>query len=333
MIVSIIIPVYNVFDYIERCIRSVIAQTYQNIECILVDDCTPDDSIEKCQQIIAGYKGPIEFKILHHKKNRGLSAARNTGTEAATGDYIYYLDSDDEITNDCIELLVSEIKRHPGVQIVMGATESIPYKEYYDLPYYKTKLYVDDNDWVRYNYYKNWPSLQVNAWNKLVKLEFLRENSLLFLEGVIHEDELWMFLVAQKLSKLSTITSKTYIHYYNPSSIMGTANKERSAQSIGKIIKNLLRNIDASMHQLQLFKCMHLYFIFFETLKRKRKYKLLLLRFSYELLKVGYLKFALYLFVNYFREWWFSYEPGEFVKYYWKLETESDKYQKYKITI
>ena len=87
--VSIIIPVYNVSAYIERCVRSVMRQTYSHIECILVDDATQDDSIGQCKQMIAVYQGPIQFLILSHQQNRGLSAARNTATDAATGEYVF----------------------------------------------------------------------------------------------------------------------------------------------------------------------------------------------------------------------------------------------------
>ena len=93
--VTIVIPVYQVSEYVERCVCSVMAQSYPYLECIIVDDATQDDSIVKCEQLIAAYKGPIRFRILHHGQNRGLSAARNTGTKVATGDYLYYLDSDD----------------------------------------------------------------------------------------------------------------------------------------------------------------------------------------------------------------------------------------------
>ena len=86
-------------DYIERCIMSVMNQTYSGpIECILVDDCSPDDSIFKCQKLINNYLGNIEFKIIRHKENLGLSGARNTGTKISCGEYLFYLDSDDEIT-------------------------------------------------------------------------------------------------------------------------------------------------------------------------------------------------------------------------------------------
>lgn len=69
MKVSIVIPVYNVSDYIERCILSVMNQTYKDIECLIVNDCTPDDSMTKCQKLLNSYRGPIRFVILNHDKN------------------------------------------------------------------------------------------------------------------------------------------------------------------------------------------------------------------------------------------------------------------------
>ena len=92
MTISVIIPIYNVSAYVERCIRAVMMQTYTDFECILVDDASQDDSLAKCEKLIAAYEGPIRFSILWHQQNRGLSAARNTGTDAATGDYIIYID-------------------------------------------------------------------------------------------------------------------------------------------------------------------------------------------------------------------------------------------------
>ena len=118
--VSIIIPVYNVSDYIERCIRSVMEQTYQIIECILVDDCSPDDSITKAESLIRQYGGSVEFVILRHDKNIGLSGARNTGINHSTGDYLYFLDSDDEITPICIESLMKVARENPTSDIVQG---------------------------------------------------------------------------------------------------------------------------------------------------------------------------------------------------------------------
>jgi len=107
--ISIIIPVYNVEPYIAECVESVMRQTYTGpMECIIVDDCGTDKSIEIVKQLITEYKGPIDFRIQHHEHNRGLAVARNTDTDAATGDYIYYLDSDDWVEPNIVELLVTK---------------------------------------------------------------------------------------------------------------------------------------------------------------------------------------------------------------------------------
>lgn len=132
MLISIIIPVYNVSSYIERCLQSVMRQSYIEIECLLVDDASPDDSIEKCERLIAAYTGPIRFSVLHHEHNRGLSAARNTGTESATGDYILYLDSDDALTDDCIETLVAPVRCDASIEMVVGNHERL--SDGYPLP-------------------------------------------------------------------------------------------------------------------------------------------------------------------------------------------------------
>ena len=89
--VSIIVPIYNVEPYVEACVRSVMSQTYRgSIECIMVDDCGSDGSVQIVEKIIEGYDGSIQFMMLHHNHNRGLSAARNTGLNAASGDYLFF---------------------------------------------------------------------------------------------------------------------------------------------------------------------------------------------------------------------------------------------------
>ena len=109
--VSIVIPVYNVEPYIEECLQSVMRQTYLGMmECILVDDCGTDNSMGIAEQLIEAYNGPIDFKVLHHEHNRGVSAARNTGIDAACGEYIFFLDSDDWISDDCIERLTQPLE-------------------------------------------------------------------------------------------------------------------------------------------------------------------------------------------------------------------------------
>lgn len=111
--VSVIIPVYNVENYLKDCLDSVAAQTYNNIEIIIIDDGSTDKSGEICKKYEAEHQN-IKYIF---QKNQGLSAARNTGLDACTGEYVYCLDSDDFIASNSIEMMVREIEKN-GVDIV-----------------------------------------------------------------------------------------------------------------------------------------------------------------------------------------------------------------------
>lgn len=184
--VSIVIPVYAVSTYIERCVNSVINQTYSPIECLLVDDATPDDSISKCERLIADYKGSTRFVILHHDRNRGLSASRNTGLDAATGDYVFYLDSDDELKPDCIEKMVRPIKSNPAIEMVLGNHEV-----YIQLnsgsPTKKRQTHLPEGDYDTmekvWKLYKKGGGFDGHAWNKLIKKGFPAAAPALFQGG------------------------------------------------------------------------------------------------------------------------------------------------------
>ena len=208
--ISIIIPVYNVEPYIAECLQSVMRQTYQGpMECIVVDDCGTDKSIEIAEQLIANYDGPIAFRVLHHEKNRGLSAARNTGTEAAIGDYVYYLDSDDFISDDCLEVLTKPLIGNE-YDVVLGNIGMINYSgDVVFLPK-ETGLIVGMEEIFR-EFYVN-RMLYVMAWNKLVKRSLYQCNDLSFLEGQLHEDELWTFKLVKCINTLYVQRQKTY--YY-----------------------------------------------------------------------------------------------------------------------
>lgn len=198
LLVSVIIPVYQVSDYVERCLLSVMSQTYQNIECIIVDDCSEDDSIAKCERLIDGCHGSIKFQILHHEQNRGLSAARNTGTNAATGDFLYYLDSDDEITSSCIEKLVSYVISDDSIEMVQG--------NYLKISDEKEELGKSDNVRALCNddardLFLNQRMIIEFVWNKLLNRSFVVDNRLYNKEGIINEDLLWIFYVIKNLKK------------------------------------------------------------------------------------------------------------------------------------
>ena len=108
-LVSILVPVYNTEKYIERCARSVFEQTYENLEYIFVDDCTPDHSIQLLENVLAMYPHRLkQVKIIKHVQNEGIAVVRNTAISKATGDFVFFVDSDDYIETDTISALVNE---------------------------------------------------------------------------------------------------------------------------------------------------------------------------------------------------------------------------------
>ena len=229
--ISIIIPVYNVAEYITECLQSVMRQTYKGaIECILVDDCGTDDSITIAEQLIAEYnsakngdpieKTKISFKILHHDHNRGLSAARNTGTDVATGDYIYYLDSDDYISDDCIEVLTEPLQKKE-YDMVLGDIQ--PFGDNTNLQYlFVVENEINGNKSI-FTYYAN-RQLYVMAWNKLCRRSFLKNNDITFLEGQLHEDELWTYKVMSRIDSIAIQHSYSYFYRSRGGSIANTNN-------------------------------------------------------------------------------------------------------------
>ena len=120
--VSIIIPIYNVEKYVAECLNSVISQTYDHskIGCIIVNDCTTDDSIDIVYKIIKKYDGGMSFIICRHEHNEGLSSARNTGIEVAKGNYIFFIDSDDYIYPNSLELLLNASKIYGYPDMLVG---------------------------------------------------------------------------------------------------------------------------------------------------------------------------------------------------------------------
>lgn len=215
MKISIIIPIYNVAAYIERCLLSALNQTYQNIEIILVDDCGNDSSMAISQTIIDNHIRGEYVKVVTHAGNRGLSAARNTGIDEATGDYLYFLDSDDEISSDCIAILVKPALLY-RLDFVIANYRTIGTELGYP-PLLLEEGCLHTNDQILSHYLKgDWYMM---AWNKLINRKFVINNQLYFKEGLIHEDNLWSFILACKASTAYVLKNVTYNYYIHKNSI------------------------------------------------------------------------------------------------------------------
>jgi len=208
-LVSIIIPIFNVEPYIERCLMSALNQTYQNIEIILVDDCGQDNSMVIAKQIIENHPNDCKVHILKHEHNRGLSVARNTGIEAATGEYIYFLDSDDEITLDCIEKLSKPLEKQELDFVIGNYQKFLIGGKISQSKLKQGILYGNDKILHDYLTYK-WYELAVN---KLLNKKFMLDHKLFFAEGLLNEDILWSFMLACQAKSMGMIQDCTYNYY------------------------------------------------------------------------------------------------------------------------
>lgn len=232
--ISIIIPVYNVEEYITECIQSVMHQTYKGeVECVLVDDCGNDNSIAVAEQLIAGYKGTIVFRILHHDHNRGLSAARNTGAEVATGEYIYFLDSDDYISDDCIDKLAKPLFQR-DYDVVMGDIQTFGVDDKEIKYSYDEVDEIVGNEAIFSAYAAR--SLYVMACNKLCKRSFLYDNNITFLEGQLHEDELWTYKAMLHTHSISLVHQITYNYRVRAFSITSSTNVSYCKKSLSYFV-------------------------------------------------------------------------------------------------
>lgn len=243
---SIIIPVYNVEHYILRCLKSVAAQTYkEGVECIIVDDCGGDNSMSIAESFVESYMGKIKFIIIHNEHNKGLSGARNVGIKEAHGKYLYFLDSDDEIKEDCLAGFLQIVETYPDVDLVQGLYEGEGnyLKQFLskNIPTYckgkrLTKLMLLDYD-----------AIPVMAHNKLVRADIIKENSIYFKEGIIHEDNYWSYFLAKHVNIFALYRNKCYIYYTNPGSIMTAPKWNKEKLSYQVMLKDFSANIDPFM--------------------------------------------------------------------------------------
>lgn len=227
--VSIIIPIYNVEKYIEKSLLSALNQTYQNVEFLLVDDMGQDCSMEIVQRIIKGYLHK-DIKIIRHDKNRGLSAARNTGIIHSTGEYVYFMDSDDTISPCCIEKLVSVTNKYKA-DCVEGNTNVIGGKSTLFTPYEGEKCINEGKVEMFFS-----GALHPSAWNKLLSRKFLLKHNITFVEGLIYEDVLFVLEVCKHASKICTISTYTYDYIIRSGSITTTINENSIRRQYDSIL-------------------------------------------------------------------------------------------------
>ena len=249
-LISIIVPIYKVEPYLRRCLDSIVNQTYANLEIILVDDGSPD----KCPQICDEYATKDNRIVVIHKKNGGLSDARNAGTACANGSYIYYIDSDDELPLNSIQSLYDYVGSNPEAEIIVGKAYCPQKNSLYQKQLFDYDYSVNSNIEFRRYCSSDASTFPVNAWNKLIKKDFIIKNNISFKKGIIHEDELWFFFISKVARNVICTNKSTYIHYINPNSIMTASPDTEKKRSWGIILGEIFSKLDQPLFPEQFFK-------------------------------------------------------------------------------
>lgn len=232
--VSVLVPVYNVSQFIERSLHSLFSQTHQSIQFVFVDDCSPDNSFEILQKVLLLY--PLrknDVKIVKHEINRGLAAARNTGVENADGEYILHMDSDDYAELNMVEEMFLEAKKKNADTVISD----------FFLQWKKSTKYVHQvfsSDKEEYMEMLLNGSAMPAIWNKMFKRDIYIKNKIAAIAGInVGED----FSVTPKLIYHSDIivkVNKAFVHYvqYNEGSYTNKIS-EKNIQDILVVINHL----------------------------------------------------------------------------------------------
>ena len=213
--VSIIIPVYNAEPFIRECLLSVINQTYKHIEVVLIDDAGKDNSVEIAEKLLKD--ASVQYTVIKHSGNHGVSVARNEGAATAGGDYIYFLDADDYIAPHCIESMVSAAQKYNADMV---------YANHYDI--FDSGAPVEQGGAVADVCYEAPLGAYVAGkllsmvGNRLINKKFYAASGVTFREKIRVEDELWSFSLILRARRVCRITARTYYYRRWSGSFTGT---------------------------------------------------------------------------------------------------------------
>ena len=217
------------------------------IECILVDDCGTDNSIILAEKCIDNYKGDMQFKIIYNKHNCGLSVSRNNGIKVATGNYLFFLDSDDYISDNCIEKLMNATCEHPEVEVIKGSHIDKHYNEKISLSYLSSQI-IDNKVLMKLFFLERVPCM---AWNTLIPRRLIERLHLKFMPKLIHEDVLWSFYLYKEINSFMLIPDVTLFYETNPHSITHSGQIDEGLHIISyiTILKDFQNHIEEQYYE------------------------------------------------------------------------------------
>lgn len=252
--VTVIIPVYRVEDYLDKCIGSVMNQTHSNIEIILVDDGSPDNSGVMCDKYA---ELDSRIKVIH-KKNGGLSDARNHGLEIAQGKYTLFVDSDDYIKTNAIETLYAyaenenldivsanayQVKESNITTLFSGYSEDVVNGKTFLVESIKNKKYL------------------AAVWLRLYKTNLLKRNNLFFKVGLLHEDEQWTPYVLMNATRVGYLDYSFYYYLMRSGSITQMENREKHIKDISATCEELINYINKTKSSVYEERVINDYFV------------------------------------------------------------------------
>lgn len=235
--ITIIVPVYNVESYIKEAIKSVINQSYENIEILLIDDGSTDASGRICDE----YSKKDSRVITIHQNNMGLSGARNTGLKNATGEYIMFLDSDDTFELDACEKMLNYIEETNADYIIANYSNMDEDGTIWDNPvfdkniYKKFKLSIADYD-------KSFYIMNSGVWNKMFRKSYLDSLNIGFVEGVPAEDAIFTTLCFMKSKNVFYLPEKVYNYRLRAAGSISSSCSKKYFSGINKAYRIIYNN-------------------------------------------------------------------------------------------
>ena len=233
--VTIGIPVYKSVDYIRRALESALSQTYSSVEFLMVDDAGCDGSMDVVEEIKREHPKGKDIHIITHSQNMGVSASRNRIIDEAQGQYLYFMDSDDVIAENVIELMMQNVRQY-NAEIVFGSYEKIDVlgeKTIYQYP--SLQLLVEDE--LACFAYRKYAGIQASACNYLVMTSLLKSNNLHFINTNYWEDYVFTFNLVTCISRAVLLPDITYTYLCHEGSL--SHYQERSVISKDEVLQNI----------------------------------------------------------------------------------------------
>lgn len=229
--VTIGIPVYNAEKYIERCLDSVLDQTFDNYEVLIVDDCGIDDSMKLIEEIANNRINGKKIRIVRHEKNKGVAEARNMIIDEAAGKYLFFMDSDDRISKDAISILFDKAE-NTNAETVWGSFVNVEFDTEKEFPsvnglgrYPDMELFGQDC-LAAYGCLDIKEHLQQSIWNILYRTDFIRKNHLRFKQHGSFDDGIFQAEMQPLINRAVLMSNVTYYYYHRPNSLTNVVNRK-----------------------------------------------------------------------------------------------------------